>query len=97
MKATGELYRMQAHPLYADPAWMPTTYRYRDAQLDVLFSTQALFSDEVALDFFPVVWDISGAPPRYVEKKPADGEFKLLPYEYDHDSGEVRSRGGGDA
>jgi hypothetical protein len=97
MRATGELYRTQVHPLYGDPAWMPTTYRYRDVQLDVLFSTQALFSDEVALDFFPVVWNISRVPPRYVEKKPADGTFEMLPYEFDHETSEVRPRGGGGA
>jgi hypothetical protein len=66
-------------------------YEYLDEKFVVLHTTSVPMTDREALEYFPIVeqW-FNEMTPKYITKRAVDGhEFKMLPYTYDADTGEV--------
>lgn len=69
----------------SDLRWMPTTYQYFDAMLELLHTTQTPLCDDQAIDEFTKVaaWFRNAKPKYLTVKRPGDDKFVMLPWEYD--------------
>lgn len=71
-----------------DPSWKPTTYRYRNASLEIIATTQTCLDDEAALAYFHVItrWGPGFRDVTYIEKAPPetsrDPKFEMMPYKF---------------
>lgn len=68
----------------ADPRYEATTYTYFDADVTVLWVTQAPLCDEQAIEEFTKIANMSRRHnPRWLSAKRPDGSDVLLPWVYD--------------
>lgn len=72
------------HPAATDLNWKPSTYRYRDSKLNVIWTTQTPIDDESALAEFHRLSRMQGYAPQYVERaEPGEhNKFQMLPYQF---------------
>lgn len=77
----------------ADVRYRPTTYRYYDAKLNLLDTTQAPLCDDQAIDEFTKVAGYGSAYiPVWIQATRPDGKVETLPWVYDKESDTVSER-----